>query len=61
MAAVMTSGLVLVSPNLFSSVSLLRVSYTISKAINMKTRLMWKSEYRKKDHNIFVLIIFYYL
>ena len=57
----MTSGLVLVSPNLFSSVSLLRVSYTISKAINMKTRLMWKSEYRKKDHNIFVLIIFYYL
>ncbi|KAA0037945.1 tyrosine decarboxylase 1 isoform X2 [Cucumis melo var. makuwa] len=51
-ATVATSGLVWVSPRLFSSVLLLFVSDTILKAINTMTKLMWKLEYWEQNDDI---------
>ena len=56
--AAVAFSLVWVSAKLFSKVLLLLVSGTILKAINIKTRLTWKLEYCKENHDIVVLIIF---
>ena len=55
------STVAVVSPKLFSRVSLLLFSDIILKAINTKTkpRLTWKPKYREKNHDIVVLCYFF--